>query len=68
MTKPKYKKGNQVKMVTYLSYLYETGKPIYFNHKFLSAGFYQNWSLRQLTISVKSGRVWEAIPIDPKTK
>lgn len=53
----KYKKGRKIKSLKSLLNRMEKRLPVYFLHKFMSYGFIQNWSYRQLERAVYSGEL-----------
>ena len=55
MTPPHYKKGRKVKSLKAFVAALEKGKPFYWRHKFMAAGFIEHWTFSQIKNSIKFG-------------
>ena len=55
--KRKYQPGKVVKSMHEFTRLMEKGEAVYFNHKYMHAGFITSWPWRTVLSSIRAGRV-----------
>lgn len=63
----KWKKGEKITGVLGVINRINRRAPVYFNNKFMAAGFIEHWSVIQIQNAIKSGRIFEAIEIKEDT-
>ena len=63
MTKPKYEPGLPIMSWDRFMANFLEQRPIYFNHKVTTIGWYQNWDLHLIKIYINRGFLKEALPI-----
>lgn len=66
MSKRKWGKGQAILSMTRFMANFEEGRGVYFNNKYMSYGWLQNWSLHQIMSAVDRPYpvFFEAVPVE----
>lgn len=64
--KKKYKKGDKIKTLTEACIRIQERKPFYWRHKFMAAGFIEQWAVIQVSNAIKHGVLRTAEQKDSK--